>query len=100
MRPEVSRFQERTALLLGAGTLLGLVFGKRRPSWGGILLFGMGGLLIRSGIGWLRSAKPIAVRQPVENRRRQSEPSFDIVTENSEESFPASDPPSFAMGVR
>ena len=94
MQPEVSRFQEQIALLLGAGTLLGLTLGKRRPSWGGILLLGMGGLLLRSGIAWLRSHKP-ADSQPL-----RSEPLFDIVTEDSEESFPASDPPSFAMGVR
>ena len=94
MEQQLSRFQEQTALVLGAGTLLGLAFGKRRPSWGGIMLFGMGSLFLRAGLGWLRSVKP--------NEKQSSAPkySFDIVAENSEESFPASDPPSFAFGVR
>jgi hypothetical protein len=94
MQQQLSRFQEQVALFLGAGTLLGLAFGKRRPLWGGIMLFGMGSLLLRSGAGWLRSSKS--------DEKRPSAPkhSFDIVTENSEESFPASDPPSFALGVR
>jgi hypothetical protein len=94
MEQELSRFQEQIALLLGAGTLLGLAFGKRRPLWGGIMLFGMGSLLLRSGLGWLRSSKN------VEDPPKAPKYSFDIVTENSEESFPASDPPSFVLGVR
>ena len=93
MEQKLSRFQEQIALLLGAGTLLGLAFGKRRPSWGGIMLFGIGSLLLRSGLDWLRSSKL------EEKRHSRLEYSFDIVTENSEESFPASDPPSFALGV-
>ena len=94
MEQQLSRFQEQIALSLGAATLLGLAFGKRRPLWGGIMLFGAGSLLLRSGLGWLRSSKL------EEKRPRRPEYSFDIVTENSEESFPASDPPSFALGVR
>jgi len=94
MEQQFSRFQEQIALFLGAGTLLGLAFGKRRPSWGGIMLFGVGGLLLRSSLGWLRSAKPIEKRSSAPNY------SFDIVGQTSEESFPASDPPAFAMGVR
>jgi hypothetical protein len=94
MEKQVSRFQERAALLLGAGTLLGLILGKRRPQWGGIMLFGMGGLLLRAGIDWLRS------REPIEDAPVQYQPPFDIVTEDSEESVPASDPPAWALGVR
>jgi hypothetical protein len=94
MEQQFSRFQEQIALFLGAGTLLGLAFGRRRPIWGGIMLFGVGSLLLRSGVGWLRSSKSD------EKRPRASALSFDIVTETSEESFPASDPPSFALGVR
>ena len=94
MQQAVSRFQEQIALLFGAATLLGLTFGKRRPRWGGIMLFGMGGLLLRSGLGWLRSQKP------GEDSPRRSQPPLDIVTEYSEESFPASDPPAWVLGVR
>jgi hypothetical protein len=94
MEQKLSRFQERIALLFGAGTMLALAFGKRRPFWGGIMLFGMGSLLLRSAVGWLRPS------ERVEDRLRSPKYSFDIVTETSEESFPASDPPSFALGVR
>jgi hypothetical protein len=94
MERQLSRFQEQIALSIGAATLLGLAFGNRRPLCGGIMPFGAGSLLLRSGLGWLRSSKL------EEKRPRRPEYSFDIVTENSEESFPASDPPSFALGVR
>lgn len=94
MEKQVSRFQERVALLLGAGTLLSLVLRKRRPQWGGIMLFGMGGLLVRAGIDWLRS------RKSLEDTPARYQPPFDIVTEDSEQSFPASDPPAWALGVR
>ena len=98
MEQQLSRFQEQIALVIGAGTLLGLAFGKRRPFWGGIMLFGMGGLLLRSGLGWMRPREAAGMK-PVEKPRRRLE-RFDIVTENSEESFPASDPPSFVLGLR
>jgi hypothetical protein len=98
MEQQLSRLQEQIALLAGAGTLLGLAFGKRRPFWGGIMLFGMGGLLLRSGLGWLRAQKPAEIETDEDHARRFDQ--FDIVTENSEESFPASDPPSFVLGVR
>ena len=77
MEQQVSRFQEQIALLLGAGTMLSLAFGKRRPHWGGIMLFGMGGLLLRAGIAWLRS------RKRVDDAPLRYEPPFDIVTEDS-----------------
>jgi len=95
MAQDVSRFQERLALAMGAAALARLAFGKR-PTWDGIMAFGMGGLLIRAGIAWLRSDS----RTQAEDRPLRYEPPFDIVSEDSEESFPASDPPAIAMDVR
>jgi len=61
---------QEIAWMLGAAALVGLVF------------------------GWLYSNKPR------KNRPSQYQPPFDIVNEDSEESFPASDPPAWASGVR
>jgi len=56
MQNEVSRFQDRLALIASAATLLALSVGRRRPEGGGIALFALGGLLAIAGLGWLRPA--------------------------------------------
>ena len=70
---EVSRFQERVALFIGSGALLGMAVRKQRPYWAGVTLFAMGAILLRAGAGWLRSwgKDSLAPERPVERENRQ-----------------------------
>lgn len=50
----ISRFQERLALLVGGGMLLGLGIRKQPPRWKGVALLTAGCLLLRGSMSLLR----------------------------------------------
>jgi hypothetical protein len=55
MASEATQFQRRLAFVVSGGTLVTLGVRNRLTPVGGLIQAAMGGLLLRAGVGWLKS---------------------------------------------